>query len=67
VMLDNMDPDTMRNAVAMVNGRMIIEASGGVTPETVAAVAASGVDLISSGALTHSVKVLDIGLDFAAG
>lgn len=66
VMLDNMDPDTMRKAVAMVNGRMIIEASGGVTPEKVAEVAATGVDLISSGALTHSVTVLDIGLDFAA-
>lgn len=65
VMLDNMDSETMRKAVAMVGGRMLVEASGGVTPETVAEVAATGVDLISSGALTHSVKVLDIGLDFA--
>lgn len=67
VMLDNMDPDTMRKAVAMVDGRMLVEASGGVTPETVAQVAAAGVDLISSGALTHSVTVLDIGLDFTIG
>ena len=64
VMLDNMDPATMRRAVDMVAGRMLVEASGGVTPETVAAVAATGVDLISSGALTHSVTALDIGLDF---
>jgi len=48
----------------MVAGRMIIEASGGITPDTVAKVAATGVDLISSGALTHSVKSLDLGLDF---
>jgi len=67
VMLDNMDPDTMRKAVAMVDGCMIVEASGGVTPEKVAEVAAAGVDLISSGALTHSVSVLDIGLDFTIG
>jgi nicotinate-nucleotide pyrophosphorylase (carboxylating) len=64
VMLDNMDDATMRRAVEMVGGRMIVEASGGITPETVAKVAATGVDLISSGALTHSVKALDLGLDF---
>ncbi len=64
VMLDNMDEATMRRAVEMVDGRMIIEASGGITPDTVAKVAATGVDLISSGALTHSVKALDLGLDF---
>lgn len=64
VMLDNMDPATMREAVELVDGRMIVEASGGITPETVARVAATGVDLISSGALTHSVKALDLGLDF---
>ncbi len=67
VMLDNMDIDTMRRAVSLVNGRMLVEASGGITPETVAKVAATGVDLISSGALTHSVKALDIGLDFQIG
>lgn len=64
VMLDNMDVDMMRRAVALVDGRMLVEASGGVTPETVAEVAATGVDLISSGALTHSVRAVDIGLDF---
>ncbi len=63
VLLDNMDHATMRQAVDKVAGRMLVEASGGITPETVAAVAATGVDLISSGALTHSVKALDIGLD----
>jgi len=67
VMLDNMDHPTMRKAVEKVAGRMLIEASGGITPETVAAVAATGVDLISSGALTHSVKALDIGLDIDIG
>lgn len=64
VMLDNMDEATMRRAVELVDGRMIVEASGGITPETVARVAATGVDLISSGALTHSVTALDLGLDF---
>ncbi len=67
VMLDNMDDATMRQAVGKVAGRMLVEASGGITPETVAAVAATGVDLISSGALTHSVKALDIGLDIDIG
>jgi nicotinate-nucleotide pyrophosphorylase (carboxylating) len=64
VLLDNMDEAKMRRAVEMVDGRMILEASGGITPDTVAKVAATGVDLISSGALTHSVKSLDLGLDF---
>jgi nicotinate-nucleotide pyrophosphorylase (carboxylating) len=64
VLLDNMDEATMRRAVEIVDSRMIVEASGGITPETVARVAATGVDLISSGALTHSVKALDLGLDF---
>jgi nicotinate-nucleotide pyrophosphorylase (carboxylating) len=67
VMLDNMDHATMRQAVNKVAGRMLVEASGGITPETVAAVAATGVNLISSGALTHSVKALDIGLDIDIG
>jgi nicotinate-nucleotide pyrophosphorylase (carboxylating) len=67
VMLDNMDNATMRQAVNKVAGRMLVEASGGITPETVAAVAATGVNLISSGALTHSVKALDIGLDIDIG
>ncbi|WP_222368032.1 carboxylating nicotinate-nucleotide diphosphorylase [Rhizobium leguminosarum] len=64
VLLDNMTPDQLREAVAIVAGRAITEASGRVTPITAAAIAASGVDLISVGWLTHSAPVLDIGLDF---
>jgi nicotinate-nucleotide pyrophosphorylase (carboxylating) len=64
VLLDNMGPETLAQAVAMVGGRAITEASGRVTPETAPAIAASGVDLISIGWLTHSAAVLDIGLDF---
>jgi nicotinate-nucleotide pyrophosphorylase (carboxylating) len=64
VLLDNMGPDTLREAVAMVGGRAITEASGRLTPDTAPAVAATGVDLISIGWLTHSVSVLDIGLDY---
>ena len=63
VLLDNMGPDMLRQAVAMVDGRAITEASGRITPTTAPAIAASGVDLISIGWLTHSVAVLDIGLD----
>jgi nicotinate-nucleotide pyrophosphorylase (carboxylating) len=66
VLLDNMAPETMRRAVAMVDGRAITEASGRVTPETALAVAATGVDLISSGWITHSAPILDLGLDIAA-
>ena len=64
VLLDNMDVALLARAVAMVNGRAITEASGRVTPETAPAIAASGVDLISVGWLTHSAPVLDLGLDF---
>ena len=63
VLLDNMAPEMLRQAVAMVGGRAITEASGRITPATAPAVAASGVDLISIGWLTHSAAVLDIGLD----
>ena len=63
VLLDNMDPPTLRRAVAMVAGRAITEASGGVTRETAPEIAAAGVDLISSGWITHSAPVLDLGLD----
>lgn len=66
VLLDNMPPETLRKAVAMVAGRAITEASGGVNLDTVRAIAESGVDLISVGALTHSAPVLDLGLDFRA-
>ena len=65
VLLDNMAPDDLRRAVELVGGRMVTEASGRITPETAAAIAESGVDLISVGWLTHSARVLDIGLDHA--
>ncbi|WP_288038745.1 carboxylating nicotinate-nucleotide diphosphorylase [Acidiphilium sp.] len=64
VLLDNMDPATLRRAVAMAKGRAITEASGRITPESAPAIAETGVDLISAGWLTHSARVLDIGLDF---
>lgn len=64
VMLDNMDLDTMREAVRRVPGHVITEASGGVSLDTVRAIAETGVDLISVGAITHSAPVLDLGLDF---
>ncbi len=64
VLLDNMTPAQLREAVQMVDGRMLTEASGNVTLETVREIAEAGVDIISSGALTHSVKSLDLGLDF---
>ncbi|MCB1505358.1 MAG: carboxylating nicotinate-nucleotide diphosphorylase [Hyphomicrobiaceae bacterium] len=64
VLLDNMDTATLRRAVAMVSGRALTEASGGVNLDTVRAIAETGVDLISVGALTHSAPVLDLGLDF---
>jgi nicotinate-nucleotide pyrophosphorylase (carboxylating) len=63
-MLDNMDPDTLRQAVAMVDGRALTEASGGVTLETVRGIAETGVDLISVGALTHSSPAVDISMLF---
>jgi nicotinate-nucleotide pyrophosphorylase (carboxylating) len=66
VLLDNMGPDLLRQAVTMVAGRMITEASGRITPETAVPIAEAGVDLISVGWLTHSAKVLDIGLDYLA-
>ena len=63
VLLDNMTPEMLRSAVAMVDGRAVTEASGRISPETAPAIAASGVDLMSVGWLTHSASVLDIGLD----
>lgn len=62
IMLDNMSPALMRQAVALIQGRYETEASGGITEESIAAVAASGVDYISVGALTHSVNSLDMSL-----
>ena len=64
VLLDNMTPDVLVQAVAMCQGRAKTEASGGITPETVQAVAQAGVDFIAMGYLTHSTTALDIGLDF---
>ncbi|RFB31410.1 carboxylating nicotinate-nucleotide diphosphorylase [Brevibacillus sp. VP] len=63
IMLDNMSCDMMREAVQIIQGKAIIEASGGVTLETVRAIAETGVDVISVGGLTHSVTALDISLD----
>lgn len=63
VLLDNMDHDTLREAVRRVDGRAVTEASGRITPETAPAIAATGVDLMAVGWLTHSARVLDIGLD----
>jgi nicotinate-nucleotide pyrophosphorylase (carboxylating) len=64
LLLDNMSPETLREAVALVAGRVPTEASGGVNLETIAAKAASGVDYISVGRLTQSAPAADIGLDF---
>ncbi len=61
-MLDNMDNDTMKEAVEVNGGRTILEASGGITEERLVSIAETGVDVISVGALTHSVKALDISL-----
>ena len=63
VLLDNMEPDLLREAVSLIDGQCLAEASGGITLETVAAKAETGVDYISSGALTHSASNLDLGLD----
>ncbi|MGT2460983.1 MULTISPECIES: carboxylating nicotinate-nucleotide diphosphorylase [Sinomonas] len=67
IMLDNFTLDDLRAGVELIGGRAIVEASGGVTLETVAAIAATGVDVISVGALTHSVVNLDLGLDVVIG
>ncbi len=64
IMLDNMDIDTMKQAVSLIGGRALVEASGGVNLETVAGIAATGVDIISIGALTHSAPACDIGMDW---
>lgn len=66
VLLDNMSPETLSQAVTMCQGRAKTEASGGITPETVQAAASTGVDFIAMGYLTHSTTALDIGLDFSA-
>jgi nicotinate-nucleotide pyrophosphorylase (carboxylating) len=63
VLLDNMDVPTLKKAVALVAGRLVTEASGGITLDTIAAIAATGVDYISAGAITHSSPSLDVALD----
>ena len=64
LLLDNMGPDTLREAIALVAGRVPCEASGGVNLQTIAAIAATGVDYVSVGRLTQSAPAADIGLDF---
>ena len=64
VLLDNMDTPTLREAVALASGKLVLEASGNMTLGRIGEVAATGVDYISSGALTHSAQTLDLGLDF---
>jgi nicotinate-nucleotide pyrophosphorylase (carboxylating) len=66
VLLDNMDLDALRQAVALAGGRVVLEASGGVTLDSIARIAATGVDYASSGALTHSAPNFDIALDIDA-
>jgi nicotinate-nucleotide pyrophosphorylase (carboxylating) len=65
VLLDNMDVATLGRAVTITAGRLLTEASGGVTLDTVAAIAETGVDYISSGWITHSAPQLDVALDIA--
>jgi nicotinate-nucleotide pyrophosphorylase (carboxylating) len=67
IMLDNMEPGRMREAVALVNGRALLEASGGITLDNVREVAETGVDLISVGALTHSAPACDISMRLTVG
>jgi nicotinate-nucleotide pyrophosphorylase (carboxylating) len=64
VLLDNMKVPMLREAVLMIAGSAISEASGRITPETAPAIAETGVDVVSAGWLTHSAKILDVGLDF---
>jgi nicotinate-nucleotide pyrophosphorylase (carboxylating) len=63
IMLDNFNLDDLRAGVALIAGKAVVEASGGVNLDTVAAIASTGVDVISVGALTHSARALDLGLD----
>jgi nicotinate-nucleotide pyrophosphorylase (carboxylating) len=67
VLFDNMSPEHMRRGVEMVAGAMVTEASGGINLETARAIAETGVDLLSVGALTHSAPILDLGLDIELG
>ena len=67
VLLDNMSVEQMREAVAIAKGKVKLEASGGISRGSVKEIAETGVDLISSGALTHSAPILDLGLDIEIG
>ena len=67
ILLDNMGQEAMKEAVALVGGRAVIEASGGITPENAAEVAGTGVDVLSLGWLTHSAPALDVALDVVVG
>ena len=62
IMLDNMDTDALKKAIAFINGRAEIEVSGNVTKENIATILDAGVDYVSSGALTHSAPILDVSL-----
>ena len=62
-LLDNMDLPTMKQAVEMCKGKLVLEASGGITLKNAAAIAETGVDILSSGAITHSSPSLDVALD----
>jgi nicotinate-nucleotide pyrophosphorylase (carboxylating) len=66
VLLDNMDIATLTEAVRLAKGRVVLEASGGVTPDSIAGIAATGVDYASAGALTHSAPNFDVALDIDA-
>jgi nicotinate-nucleotide pyrophosphorylase (carboxylating) len=63
ILLDNMDPSELKKAVELINGTVMTEASGGITLDTIEDIAATGVDMISVGALTHSVKAADFSLE----
>jgi nicotinate-nucleotide pyrophosphorylase (carboxylating) len=67
VLLDNMTPEVLARAVKLARGKAITEASGGVTVENAARIAAAGVDLLSVGWITHSAPALDVALDFEGG
>ena len=65
IMLDNFKLEDLRKGVELINGKCVVEASGGVNLETVGEIAKTGVDVISVGALTHSARALDLGLDIS--
>ena len=67
ILLDNMTPDSLREAVAIAKGKAVLEASGNVKLDTVRTIAETGVDVISSGGITHSAPTLDIGMELTTG